>query len=65
MSDSAPGSPKRPQWQELYEAAVLELDRAVLPNRIQAARAAIEARIVELRTSATLCSVSDKPRQPA
>ena len=51
MSGSGPGSPKQPEWQNLYEAAVLELDRAVLPHRIQAARAAIQARIVELRTS--------------
>jgi hypothetical protein len=51
MSGSGPGSPKQPDWQRLYEAAVLELDRTALPSRIQAARAAIHFRIVELRTS--------------
>ena len=51
MSDSGPGSPKQPEWQKLYEAAVLELDRAAVPSRVRAARAAIHSRIVELRTS--------------
>jgi hypothetical protein len=40
-----------PEWQKLYEAAVLEMDLAVLPSRVQAAKAAIRSRIVELRTS--------------
>lgn len=51
MSGSGPTSPKQPEWQKLYEAALLELDRTALPSRIQAARAAIHSRIVELRTS--------------
>jgi hypothetical protein len=51
MSSSGPGSAKQPEWKKLYEAAVLELDRAVLPSRLQAARNAIQCRIVELRTS--------------
>lgn len=51
MSSSGPGSSKRPDWQKLYEAAVLELDRTALPSRVQAAKVAIERRIVELRTS--------------
>ena len=36
---------------KLYEAAVLELDRTALPSRVQAAKAAIHTRIVELRTT--------------
>ena len=40
-----------PEWQKLYEAAVLEMDRALLPSRVQAAKGAILTRIVELRTS--------------
>jgi hypothetical protein len=40
-----------PEWQKLYEAAVLEMDLGVLPSRVQAAKAAIRSRIVELRTS--------------
>jgi hypothetical protein len=51
MSGSGPESAKRPEWLKLYEAAVLELDRAALPNRVQAAKAAIHTRIVELRTA--------------
>jgi hypothetical protein len=47
MSSSA----KQPEWKNLYEAAMLELDRAVLPSRVKAARTAIQCRIVELRTS--------------
>jgi hypothetical protein len=38
-------------WQKLYEAAVLELDPAVLATRVQAAKAAIHSRMVELGTS--------------
>jgi hypothetical protein len=51
MSSSGPGLPKRADWQKLYEEAVLELDRTILPSRVQAAKAAIHTRIVELRTS--------------
>ena len=51
MSSSGSGSPKQPNWQKLYEEAVLELDRTALPSRVQAAKVAIKARIVELRTS--------------
>jgi hypothetical protein len=40
-----------PEWKSLYQAAVLELDTRALPRRIEAARAAIQARIVELDTS--------------
>jgi hypothetical protein len=51
VSSSGSGSAKQPEWKKLYEAAVLELDRAVLPSRVKAARNAIQCRIVELRTS--------------
>jgi hypothetical protein len=47
MSNSA----KQPEWKKLYEAAVLEMDRAVLPSRVKAARSAIQLRVVELRTT--------------
>jgi hypothetical protein len=40
-----------PEWKSLYQAAVLELDTRALPRRIEAARAAIQARIVELDKS--------------
>ncbi len=50
MSSSRPTFPKRPEWQQLYEEAVLELDRAVLPVRVRAAKTAIQTRILELRT---------------
>ena len=50
MSSSGPRSAKL-EWQKLYEAAVLELDRTALPSRVQAAKAAIQTRIVELRTT--------------
>ena len=36
-------------WQELYKAAVLETDDKNLPNRIRAAKAAIDARLHELQ----------------
>jgi len=40
-----------PEWKALYRAAVLELDTGALPSRIEAAKAAICARIVELDAS--------------
>ena len=36
-------------WQELYQAATVELDRPTLQTRIEVARAAIERRVQELR----------------
>jgi hypothetical protein len=36
-------------WQRFYEAAILETTRARLPERIQTAQAAIDARIEQLR----------------
>jgi hypothetical protein len=35
-------------WQELYQAAMVELDRPTLPIRIEIAQAAIERRLQEL-----------------
>lgn len=39
------------EWRGLYEAAMLELNRAELPNAIGAARSAMEERIQELRAA--------------
>jgi hypothetical protein len=50
MSSSGPRSAK-PEWQKLYEAAVLELNQTALPSRVRAAKAAIHTKIVELRTA--------------
>ena len=36
------------RWKALYQAAVLELDTGALPRRIEAAKAAIHARMAEL-----------------
>jgi hypothetical protein len=36
------------EWQRTYHAAILETDRLKLPERIQAARKALDARIQEL-----------------
>ncbi len=36
-------------WQELYQAAMVELDRPTLQTMIEVARAAIERRVQELR----------------
>ena len=67
MSSSSPGSPQRPDWLKLYEAAVLELDQTVLPSRVQAARTAIHTRIVELRTAQRTeedSRLEDAPKNP-
>jgi hypothetical protein len=37
-----------PKWKILYQAAMLELDAGALPNRVEAAKAAIHCRIAEL-----------------
>jgi hypothetical protein len=37
------------RWQELYEAAVLETNLGKMQSRIQAAKAAIDARLHELQ----------------
>ena len=36
-------------WEEVYKAAVLELDREKLPERVRAAKAAIDVRLHELQ----------------
>src|ERR1700730_9618789 len=36
-------------WEEVYPAAILETDDQKLPNRFQAAKAAIDARLHELQ----------------
>jgi len=38
-------------WQRFYEAAILETDRVRLPQLIQTAQAAIDARIDQLRVN--------------
>ena len=46
---SAPSlSQPPPRWRKLYEYAVLELDIAKIPQRLEAARNAIQNAIVEL-----------------
>ena len=37
-------------WNEPYRAAILETDEAKLPNRLKAAKAAIDARLHELQS---------------
>jgi hypothetical protein len=37
-------------WQQHYEAAILETDRSLLPKRIAEAQAAIDQRVTELRS---------------
>jgi hypothetical protein len=37
-----------PHWRELYEAAILEVDLAKLPDRVEKARNSIQTTIVEL-----------------
>lgn len=39
-----------PLWQDLYEAAILELDRCKIPERIALAQHAILARIEDLKS---------------
>ncbi len=41
-------------WQELYATAMLELDRATLPSRIEAAQAAVLQAMEELADNHTL-----------
>jgi len=36
-------------WQDLYRAAILETDDAVLPSRVRAAHAALENRLSDIR----------------
>ena len=48
-----------PRWRKLYEAAVLELDREVLPRRIDLARKAIRLRVERL-----LCTGENGETEP-
>ncbi len=36
-------------WQELYRAAILETDDAILPSRVKAAHEALENRLSDIR----------------
>jgi hypothetical protein len=49
MTASGTGLPTEPHWQKLYEAAILEVDLAKLPDRIEKAKNAILTRVLELR----------------
>ena len=46
-------------WQRKYEAAIVEKDPSLLPERIAAAEAAIEARVVEIK-SARFCTPAEQ-----
>jgi hypothetical protein len=46
--------PHAPAWKQLYESAILELDKNKLPDRIAEARRAIHDRAEEIMTSASL-----------
>jgi len=53
MTDTEPN--KSPAWKRLFEAAMLELDLARLPKKIEEARAAISQRASELQPQ-EICS---------
>jgi len=46
--------PNAPPWKQLYESAILELDKNKLPGRIAEARRAIHDRAEEILTFASL-----------
>jgi hypothetical protein len=46
-------------WKDLYAAAMLELDRANLPNRIESAQAAIRQALAELGSDGGLGTVEE------
>jgi hypothetical protein len=48
MSAPRPVGRPLPHWRKLYEDAILELDIAKIPRRIEDARKAIQSAIVEL-----------------
>jgi hypothetical protein len=55
MPDRASRLPLRirfPEWQQAYEAAILEMDRIVVSNRIAEAETAILKRLEKIRLSA-------------
>ena len=41
-----------PQWEELYRAAVLEVDAGLLPERIDVAMLSLKTRLQEIQYSA-------------
>src|SRR5262249_18900560 len=51
MTTAARGQPSTPHWLMLYEAAILEIDLAKLPDRIKQANKAIHCRITEPESS--------------
>ena len=48
MNALLPNSAERPNWRELYRAAILELDSSRLPERIVEAESVVIARAREL-----------------
>jgi hypothetical protein len=40
-----------PEWERLYQQALLELDETALPNRISMAESAVRNRLVEFRVN--------------
>jgi hypothetical protein len=48
MSNTEPN--EQPEWKRLFEAAMLELDLASVPKKIEEAKVAISHRASELRT---------------
>jgi hypothetical protein len=46
-------------WQRFYEAAILETDLSLLPERIAAAQTAIDARVAEIK-SARFCTPAEQ-----
>lgn len=51
MSEGTGRSKDDKSWKKLYQAALLELDAYLLPQRIAEAQKAIRERIVELRSN--------------
>ena len=47
-------------WQDLYTAAILELDRDLLPGRMEAAQAAIQQARQEILSSHGLAAMEEK-----
>ena len=49
----------RSEWQDLYKAALLELDPNLLPNRIDVARNAIHSRLKDEHESITKAELEE------
>ena len=45
---SHPSQVRELRWRRLYEAAVLEVDREILPRRVRVAKKAINSQIMKL-----------------